>query len=56
MKILPNVLKAHPIEKNCGCLCQQVYEGEWEAKGEAQMIRRLIAKIKYSAETFLKFF
>jgi hypothetical protein len=56
MKIFPNVLKAHPIENLSGCLCQQVYEGEWEAKSEAQMIWRLIAKLKYSAETFLKFF
>jgi hypothetical protein len=56
MKISPYVLKAHPIENFSRCLCQQVYEGEWEAKSEAQMIRRLRAEIKYSAETFLKFF
>jgi hypothetical protein len=33
-----------------------VYEGEWEAKSEAQMIRCIRAKIKYTAETFFKFF
>jgi hypothetical protein len=54
MKIFPNVLKAHPIENLSGCLCQQVCEGEWEAKSEAQLISRKKAKIKNSAETFLK--
>jgi hypothetical protein len=40
IKMFPNILKAHPIENLSGCLCQQVYEGEWEAKSEAQIIRR----------------
>jgi hypothetical protein len=34
-----------------------VYEGEWKAKkSEAQLISRIKAKIKNSAETFLKNF
>jgi hypothetical protein len=35
-------------------LSKNVYEGEWKAKREAQSISRIKAKIKKSAETFLK--
>jgi hypothetical protein len=31
----PNVLKMRLIENFSGCLCQQVYQGEWKAKSEA---------------------
>jgi hypothetical protein len=44
----PNVRQARLIENFSEYFCQQVYEGEWEAKAksEAQMIRRMRAKIK----------
>jgi hypothetical protein len=43
---LPNVPQARLIENLSGQLCQQVYEGGWEAKSETQLIRRIKAKIK----------
>jgi hypothetical protein len=37
----PNVPQSRRIENLSGYLCQQVYEGEWEAKSEAKIIWRI---------------
>lgn len=42
----PNVPKARPIEFFWGCLAQKVYEGGWEAKTSAELIRRIELKLK----------
>ena len=42
----PNVLLVRPIENFWGCLAQKVYEGDWEAKTEQQLIRRIECKMK----------
>jgi hypothetical protein len=42
----PNVPQARPIENFWGCLAQKVYEGDWGAKTEQQLIYRIESKIK----------
>ena len=42
----PNVPQARPIENFWGCLAKKVYEGDWEAKTEQQLISRVESKIK----------
>ena len=44
----PNVSQARPlrIENFWGCLAQKVYEEDWEAKTEQQLIRRIESKMK----------
>ena len=42
----PNVPQARPIENFWGCLAQKVYEGDWGAKTEQQLISRIESKIK----------
>jgi hypothetical protein len=56
MKIFPNFLKAHLIVNFSRCICQKVYEGEYKAKSEAEIIRRIRAEIEYSAEILKKNF
>ena len=34
----PNLLQTRPIENFWGCLTQKVYEGDWEANTEQQLI------------------
>jgi hypothetical protein len=48
----PNVPQARRIENLSGHMCQQVYEGEWEAKSEAKRFGVYKQKSKISAETF----
>ena len=42
----PNVPQARPIENFWGCLAQKVYEGDWQATSEKQLIRRIECKLK----------
>jgi hypothetical protein len=42
----PNVPQARPIENFWGCLAQKVYEEDWEAATEQQLIRRIKSKLK----------
>jgi hypothetical protein len=50
----PNVPQARPIENFWGCLSQKVYEGGWEASSEAQLVRRIKAKIKEFDQSFFQ--
>ena len=47
----PNVSQARPIENFWVCLLQKVYEGDWEAKTEQQLNRRIKFKV-YSEKRF----
>jgi hypothetical protein len=42
----PNVPQARPIENFWSDLCQKVYEDNWAAKTEKQLIRRISNKLK----------
>jgi hypothetical protein len=48
----PNVPQARPIENFWGCLAQKVYEGDWEATTEQQLINRLHRKLKEIDQKF----
>ena len=50
----PNVAQATPIENLWGILAQKVYEGEWEAKTQQELISRIQSQLKKFDSNFLK--
>ena len=50
----PNVPQARPIENLWGILAQKVYEGEWEAKTQQELISRIQSQLKNLTQIFYK--
>jgi hypothetical protein len=49
-----SVPQARPIENFLECLTQKVFEGDWEAKTEQQLIRRIEPKMKEFDKNFVE--